>query len=224
MSQNNLCTIIQNGYTNMNKIKKSKNQNIKKKKKVSQQPILWRTPGNDLWVQIGDTIIDSSPYCPLLKTCPPLMVPRKVIVPHKKCDCPLENHPDIPRIGLLDYPETTNSPELNLDKIKNRCPCWGIKQEVRDFSKNPTPTKHWGRNIIELDSCSLMSECVMRLTKTFDYILYSIKMLPCHLNQLNITIVDLCYYISRVVKEKRNSNFKVLPCSTKQTLWRSNQH
>lgn len=199
---------------------------MNKIKKVWQEQIHWRTPGNDLWVQIGESIIDRKPYCPLLKTCPPLMVPtyRKDKVTHKNCDCPLENYPNIPRIGLFDYSETTNTPEHNLDKIKARCPSWGIKREVRDFSKKPNPTKHWGRNIIELDRCSLMSECAMGLTKTFEYIFYSIKMLPCHLNQLNITIVDLCYYIARFVKEKRTSNFKVLLCSIKQTLCPLNQH
>lgn len=199
---------------------------MNKIKKVWQQQIRWRTPGPDLWIEVGDTILDRRPYCPMLKTCPPFMVHicRNNNRTHKNCDCPVENYPAIPRIGLLEYSEITNSPEPNVDKIKAQCSGWGIKREVRDCREIPNPTKHWGRNIIELERCSFMSECVMALTNILELIFYSIITLPFHLKQLNISRVEFCYYISRFVKEERIENFKILLCSIKHALCRWYQH
>lgn len=207
---------------------------MNKIKKVWQQQIRWGTPGNDLWIQVGDTVIDRRPYCPLLKTCPPCKVPicrnrnvpicRKSNVTHKNCDRPIECYPNIPRIGLLDCAEETKSPEPNQDKTKAQCPGWGIQREVRDCREIPNPRKHWGRNIIELERCSFMTECVTGLTTTFELLFCSINHFIYQLNQLSITTVDICCYIARFVKETRKQNLNILICSIKHALYRWYQH
>lgn len=181
-----------------------------------------RTPGDDLWIDVNDTYWNWS-YCTLLKTCAPKKVRtcRNTIVERNTCDKPNEECSKIPKIGLLDYSAIKNNSKPNQDNTKHECPGWGIKREVRDSGIKPSPKQHWGRNIIELDGCSYMSECVMNFGKSsYQFFLYSIQMLPCHLNQLSIISLNRCLFISDFLAEICKSTFKLAHDSVQQLFCR----
>lgn len=173
------------------------------------------TPGDDLWINVNDTYWNWS-YCTLLKTCAPMKKVRTcryTIIEQNTCDKPKcsENCSKIPQIGLLDYSAIKNHSKSNQDNTNHTCPGWGIKRDVRDSGIKPCPEQHWGRNIIELEDCSYMSECVMSIGKSsYQLFLHSINMLPCHLIQLSIISRNRCLVISYFLAEICKSTFKLV--------------